>query len=240
MRLRFYAELNDFLPPESRGKTVIRHFDVSGPVKDFIEACGVPHPEVDLVLVNSESVDFSRLLRDGDHVSVYPVFESFDIGSVSRVRTKPLRQLHFLLDVHLGRLAAYLRMAGFDAVYSNCAGDDELADRVAREQRVLLTRDRYLLMRTSVDRGYWIRSTAPRQQFVEVLERFDLAKNMHPFTRCLRCNEVLEPVSRELVLDHVPPGAARKEKFHRCPQCSRIYWEGSHYARMSDFLRDLL
>jgi hypothetical protein len=109
---------------------------------------------------------------------VYPVFESLDISSVSRVRPAPLRALRFLLDVHVGRLAAYLRMAGFDALYSNQASDPELAAIVAREGRVLLTRDRYLLMRTAVDRGYWVRSTEPKQQLLEVVKRFDLARSV--------------------------------------------------------------
>ena len=170
---RFYAELNDFLPVESRMKELARHFDVSGSVKDLIESFGVPHTEVDLVLINSESADFTCLVRDQDRVSVYPVFESLDISAASRVRPAPLRELRFVLDVHLGRLAAYLRMAGFDALYRNDASDAELASISVSERRVLLTRDRYLLMRTEVNRGYWVRSTDPRQQVVEVLERAD-------------------------------------------------------------------
>ncbi len=126
-RFRFYAELNDFLPNESRTKEVVRRFDVGGSVKDFVESFGVPHTEVDLVLANGSPVDFSYQVRDGDFVSVYPVFESLDIASVSRVRPAPLRVLRFLLDVHLGRLAAYLRMAGSDALYGNQASDGDLA-----------------------------------------------------------------------------------------------------------------
>ena len=238
-RFRFYAELNDFLPPEMRAKPAVRHFDVSSTVKDFIEGFGVPHTEVDLVLINGESSEFSRMVRDGDFVSVYPVFESMDIASVSRVRPAPLRDLRFVLDVHLGRLAAYLRMAGFDALYKNQAADAELARIVASEQRVLLTRDRYLLMRTEVERGYWIRSTVPKQQFVEVLHRFDLAGAMRPFTRCMECNALLEVAPRESVLEKVPPGAAWHNEFQRCSGCGRIYWEGSHHTRMQGFLESI-
>jgi len=192
-RFRFYAELNDFLPLESRGCYLERQFATGGSVKDFIESFGVPHTEVDLVLVNGETVDFSYRVRDGDGVSVYPVFESFDIAPVSRVRPAPLRDLRFVLDVHLGRLAAYLRMAGFDATYRNDAADAELAEAAERERKVLLTRDRYLLMRTKVDRGYWVRSADPRQQLAEVLKRFQLADSLRPFTRCLVCNGELAP-----------------------------------------------
>ena len=235
-RFRFYAELNDFLPDENRGKELTRSFSVSGSVKDFVESFGVPHTEVDLVLVNGKPVDFSYPVRDGDLVSVYPVFESLDIASVSRVRPTPLRVLRFLLDVHLGRLAAYLRMAGVDALYGSQASDAELASMVAREGRVLLTRDRYLLMRTAVERGYWVRSTEPKQQLFEVVKRFDLAGSMRPFTRCLECNTSLEQARREAVWERLPPKIRHKEVFRICPSCQRVYWEGSHHERMSKLL----
>jgi uncharacterized protein len=239
-RFRFYAELNDFLPEEDREKQLVRRFDVSGSVKDLIESFGVPHTEVDLVVANGESVDFAYAVRDGDMVSVYPVFESLDISSVSRVRAAPLRALRFLLDVHLGRLAAYLRMAGFDALYNDRASDAELASTVAPGRRVLLTRDRCLLMRTRVDRGYCVRSTEPKQQLVEVVNRFDLAGAMQPFTRCMKCNGVLEEAkpdgAHRAALQHLPPGARQKDVFHVCPGCGRVYWEGSHHARMSKML----
>jgi hypothetical protein len=235
-RFRFYAELNDFLPVENQGKVLTRSFSVSGSVKDFIESFGVPHTEVELVLANGVPVNFSYPVRDGDLVSVYPVFESLDIATVSLVRPAPLRVLRFLLDVHLGRLAAYLRMAGFDALYGSEASDAELASRVARERRVLLTRDRYLLMRTAVERGYWVRSTEPREQLLEVVKRFDLVGSMRPFTRCLECNTSLEEASREAVWERLPPKIKDKEVFAVCPSCKRVYWKGSHYERMSELL----
>src|ERR1019366_6579832 len=226
-RFRFYAELNDFLPDEDRGKELARYFSVSGSVKDLFESFGVPHTEVDLVLANGKPVDFSYPVRDGDRVSVYPVFESLDISLVSRVRPAPVRALRFLLEVHVGRLAAYLRMAGFDALYDNQASDAELASIVAPEGRVLLTRDRYLLMRTAVERGYWVRSSEPKQQLLEVVKRFGLASSMRPFARCLECNTILEEASRETLLERLPPKIREKEAFRVCPSCQRVYWEGS-------------
>ena len=235
-RFRFYAELNDFLPSDSRAKELVRQFDVSGSVKDFVESFGIPHTEVDLVLANGCAVDFSYQVHDGDLVSVYPVFESLDIASVSRVRPAPLRTLRFILDVHLGRLAAYLRMAGFDALYANDASDAELAGAVSHQGRVLLTRDRQLLMRTEVNRGYWVRATEPRLQLLETVRRFDLAGAMQPFTRCLECNSALEDASRESVLERLPQGVIDKKRFRICPTCQRVFWEGSHHARMIKLL----
>jgi uncharacterized protein with PIN domain len=233
---RFYAELNDFLSPDKKRKKTMRHFDTIGPVKDLIESFGVPHTEVDLVLINGEPVGFSHPVRDGDRVSVYPIFESLDISSVSKVRPVPLQALRFVLDVHLGRLASYLRMAGFDALYRNNASDSELAALAVRERRVLLTRDRYLLMRSEVDHGYWIRSVQPKQQLIEVVKRFDLAGCMHPFTRCMQCNGVLEAVSRDAVLERLPPRVRDKAEFRLCSDCGAVYWEGTHHAQMKKLL----
>lgn len=230
--------MNDFLQPESRGRELERRFDASAPVKDLIESFGVPHTEVDLILVNAEPAGFAQRIEDGDRVSVYPVFESFDIAPVSRVRPSPLRELRFVLDVHLGRLAAYLRMAGFDALYRNDAGDPELAEISQRERRVLLTRDRYLLMRSQVDRGYWVRSSVPKEQLVEVLKRFQLARTVRPFTRCLVCNAELETVEPDSVRELLPPGAREQRELSRCTRCNRIYWEGSHHARMRRVLEE--
>lgn len=230
---RFYAELNDFLLPAQRGQTLPRSFYTSAPVKDLIEGFGVPHTEVELVVANGESVDFRYLVQDSDRISVYPVFEAIDVTPALRVRPEPLRDLRFALDVHLGRLAAYLRMAGFDVLYRNDTGDAELERLSADENRVLLTRDRRLLMRSGVTRGYYLRSTDPARQFSEVLRRFDLAGSMAPFTRCLRCNAILETVTKETILDRLPERAASlHDEFRQCPSCRRVYWQGSHYRRM--------
>jgi len=129
-----------------------------------------------------------------------------------------------------------LRMAGFDAAYDNQAADANLAGIVMLEGRILLTRDRFLLMRTAVNRGYWVRSTEPREQLVEVVKRFDLVGSIRAFTRCMRCNSILEETSRDSVMDRVPAGIRNKDVFHICPDCEQIYWEGSHHERMSRLL----
>lgn len=234
--LRFYAELNDFLPQKDRHQPLERPVHGRPSIKDLIEAAGVPHTEIDLLLVNGESVDFAYPVRDGDRISVYPVFESVDIGSVTKVRPEPLRELRFVLDVHLGRLAAYLRLAGFDAVYQNDLDDAELA-RIAAGGRVLLTRDQGLLKRRAVQRGYWLRATSPRVQLAEVIRRFDLSDRVRPFSRCLRCNALVRPVPKADVVMELPPRTRQfYDEFFRCPGCDRIYWKGGHF----DALRRLL
>lgn len=230
---RFYAELNDFLPPARRGVAFAHDFRGSPSVKDVIESLGVPHAEVDLVLADGEPVDFGWRVPDGARVSVYPVFESLDIGPLTRVRPAPLRRTRFVLDGHLGRLARYLRMAGLDTLWRADCGDEELARLSAEEQRILLTRDRGLLMRRTVTHGHWMRETDPRRQLAEVLRRFDLLRSIEPFRRCLRCNHPLVPVAKEAVAGRLPPRVAeRHDEYRLCPSCERVYWRGTHCDRM--------
>lgn len=235
--LRFYAELNDFLPPARRQTAIERSLMGPTAVKDLIEGVGVPHTEVDLVLVNGQSVDFSYRVKDGDYVSVYPVFESVDIGSITRVRPDPLRELRFVLDGHLGRLAAYLRLAGFDASYERDLDDPGLAKQASAHGRVLLTRDQTLLKRRAITRGYWVRATQPRRQLSEVIARFDLKDRIDPFRRCLRCNGTLAAVPKTDVLDQLPPRTrANYNEFYRCRGCGRVYWKGAHFEALTQIL----
>jgi uncharacterized protein with PIN domain len=224
-----------------RFQTIPHSFLDAASVKDMIEAFGVPHTEVDLILIDGESVDFSYVVQDGDRVAVYPVFESLDIQPLLRVRPRPLRQPRFVLDAHLGRLAAYLRMMGFDTLYRNDYGDAELARISQDEHRILLTRDRGLLKRSAVTHGCYVRETDARRQLKEVLDRFDLARLVAPFQRCLRCNALLEPVAKEEVAARLPETTSREyDTFQRCPQCERIYWQGGHYRRMRKLIESQL
>lgn len=235
--IRFYAELNDVLPPSRKQKATSYAFDVSGSVKDVIESMGVPHTEVDLILANGEPVDFAYLVQDGDKISVYPTFQSLDISPLLRLQPAPLREIRFVADTHLGRLTAYLRMLGFDTLYRTDCADEELARISAADRRTLLTRDRGLLMRNIVTRGYFLRETDPARQIVEVLQRFDLIPSVAPFRRCMHCNALLRPVARESVVDRLMPETQRYyDEFFLCPACDRIYWKGSHYRRMQRFI----
>ncbi len=235
--LRVYGELNDFLPPADRQAALALPFDRGATVKDFVEARGVPHTEIDLVLVNGESADFSRRLADGDRVAAYPVFEALDVAAVTRVRPEPLRVIRFVLDVHLGRLARYLRLAGFDTLYDRDATDEHLAERSFAEHRVVLTRDQGLLKRRAVTHGYCVRSTVPSRQLAEVVSRFDLRRLVRPFSRCTMCNGELEAADPPDVEAGVPARSREHfTEFLRCPDCHRVYWKGSHFPRLEQIL----
>jgi uncharacterized protein with PIN domain len=241
VHFRFYEELNDFLPPARRKRDFAVPYNRAS-VKDMIESVGVPHTEVDLILANGVSVDFSYLVRPGDRISVYPEFESFDIAGLTRLRPEPLRQPRFVLDTHLGKLARYLRLLGFDVLYSNTYSDAELAAISADgDKRILLTRDHGLLKRVQVTHGYFVRETAPEKQVLEVLRRFDLKRRVRPFTRCLQCNGELRRAPVEEIADRVPPGVVRDfDVFSVCPDCGRVYWAGSHYDRLRGIVDHLL
>lgn len=231
---RFYGPLNDFLTADRRG-TRFGHAQAPGSVKDAIEAIGVPHPEVDLILVNGTQQRFDYQLQDADDVAVYPAFATLDAGA-GRLTGDPPRPVRFAADIHLGRLTALLRIAGFDTVVED--EDATLAARAGAEQRVALTRDVGLLKRRAVRYGYWVRHTSPDLQLAEVLRRFDLAADLHPFTRCARCNGLLRPVSFETVAHRLPPRVrASQREFRQCTNCGRIYWPGTHYDRLRERLQ---
>lgn len=230
---RFYAELNDHLSAAQQFKMLEKSFYVSSTVIDMIEGFGVPHAEVELIVANGESVGPHYLVRGEDRISVYPMFESLDISPELRVRQEPLREPKFVLDVHLGKLAAYLRMLGFDTLYRSCYTDPELVKIASAERRILLTRDRGLLKHGAVTHGYWLRNTDSREQAAEVVRRFDLASKVRPFTRCMACNGTLKTAPKEEILALVPEGVAKQhDEFRRCSECGRVYWEGSHHQRM--------
>jgi hypothetical protein len=206
----------------------------------MIEALGVPHTEVELVLINGESVRFDRLLRDGDRVSVYPKFETLDITPLLRVREQPLRRIRFVADAHLGGLAHMLRMMGFDTLYDNHFEDAEIEVIAARDARIVLTRDRELLKRRTITHGCFVHALKSALQLREVFDRLDLARSARPFTLCLACNAPLRAIDKVLVEERLPPRVReRYQRFSTCDQCQRVFWEGSHWQRMRALVEQL-
>jgi hypothetical protein len=232
--VRFYAELRDFLAPARRSGRIDHDFREPGSVKDVIESYGVPHTEVEVILANGQSVDFGYQVVDGDRISVYPVFESFDVSPLVRVRPQPMREVRFVLDVHLGTLARRLRLLGFDCHYRRDASDDDLVTISTTQRRILLTRDLGLLKRKVITHGTFVRATDPREQVREIVRRFQLAERIAPFTRCLACNGPLEAVAKGDVEQRLPPMTRRLyDEFSRCRDCHKIYWRGAHHERLT-------
>jgi uncharacterized protein with PIN domain len=238
---RFYEELNDFLAPIRRKQEFTVPCARAATTKHMIEALGVPHTEVELILVNGESADFSRQLQDGDRVAVYPRFEAMDVTPLLRLRDTPLRETRFAADAHLGGLARLLRMLGFDTLYDNHFDDDVIVTIAEQDGRIVLTRDRELLKRRTVTHGCYVHALKSEAQLREVVERLDLARSARPFTLCLHCNTPLRAVDKASVLDRLPPRVREHyERFSTCDVCGRVYWEGSHWRNMRRLLEGLL
>ncbi len=237
---RFYEELNEFLPARFRKKNFEYSFTGTPSVKNTIEAIGVPHTEVDLILVNSVSVDFDALLKGGEQVSVYPVFESLDISPVVRLRPEPLRETRFVVDVNLGKLAQKLRLLGFDTLFRNNLEDDEIIQISIKEKRIILTRDLGILKQSAVTHGYWVRNNNPKKQLREVVERLQLQNSFRPFTRCSKCNGTLTGINTEEARGKVPDDTFLMcNEFWKCKGCGQIYWEGTHFSKIIDWIEGL-
>jgi len=238
---RFYEELNDFLPVARQKTDFSYNFFGKPTVKDCIEAVGIPHTEVDLILVNGNSVSFDYHLEGGEHVSVYPVFESLDISPVIQLRPHPLRQSKFICDVHLGKLARQLRMLGFDVYFEKNIDDIGIIERAQKEHRIILTRDQGLLKRKEVTHGYWVRYTEVRHQLPEICRRFDLHSRIKPFTICMVCNSEIAEVKKEDIKANIPQRVHNYfDQFYECLGCHKIYWKGSHYLKMEHAVEKLL
>lgn len=241
IQIRFYGELNDFLPPPCRGVLVGSRLERRTSVKDAFERWGVPHVEVALVLVDGEPAGFDYMVERPVRISVYPPFRRIPLDGLHNLQPPAPLDHRFVVDAHLGKLAFNLRLLGFNTLYRNDAEDSWLASMSAEDDRVLLTRDRQLLMRSIVQRGYCVRSDDPRAQLAEVLARFELAGLSRPFTRCTRCNGLLRDVPKADVLDRLEPLTREHyDQFRQCAECGQVYWRGSHYEPLAGVVQEAL
>jgi uncharacterized protein with PIN domain len=257
VELTFHGDL-DFFLKNSAVRLIERQLREKTSIKDVIESCGVPHPEVDLILVDSQPVDFAHVVSKSSKIDVYPV--SWHRATfLAENRLQVLKTKSFVADVHLGKLVRNLRLLGFDVAYHPTAQDRELIGLAHPENpsgrsslaklrqdlsppepqtsaaysRALLTRDRRLLMYAAVNLGYYLRSQDPIEQTLEVLRRFQLSSSLAPFTRCLRCNTLIEAVEKAEIIDQLEPlTKIYYEQFRRCPSCGQIYWPGSHFKKL--------
>ncbi len=237
---RFYEELKDFLPKDKRSQPFTITLKGRPSVKDTVEALGVPHTEVDLILVNSQPVKFSYHLKDKDYISVYPVFESLDISEITLLRSNGLRNPKFVVDTHLGKLARYLRLLGFDTVYGNTLEDNEIIRISQNDNRIIITRDKGILKTNSVTHGYYVRSQKPKEQLNEVIRRFHLELSVKPFTVCSVCNGEIVNIAKDKISGQLKSLTKKHyNRFFMCRECKKIYWEGSHYKRIKNFIDSL-
>jgi uncharacterized protein with PIN domain len=230
IEFHFSADLRFFLPKLNEGATLTRILREKTSVKDAIEACGVPHPEIDLIHCDGVVVPLEHQLTTNGVVQVYGVADSpASAGEALQARgiTK------FVADGHLGKLTRHLRLLGFDVLYSSTVDDVELVTVSTRQDRALLTRDRRLLMHKVVHHGYCPRSHETGAQVIETVRRFQLKELIMPFTRCIHCNGILAKVDKRDVLDELEPlTRIYYDQFRRCQSCRKIYWSGSHFGKL--------
>src|SRR4029077_3690399 len=238
VRLRFHGDLNVFLRSRAGDAVVERLLAEKTSIKDVIESCGVPHPEVDLILVDEQTVGFDHTLTNDTKVEVFPVENRGTDRTEKRLQTTGI--MRFVADGHLGGLTRNLRLLGFDVAYPKNADDRQLLEIMARENRALLTRDRRLLMHAIVQHGYYPRSQNADEQTIEVVRRFDLSELIAPFTRCLRCNALLEEAAKADIIDKLEPlTKIYYNQFRSCPGCKQIYWSGSHFPKLQKRIEEI-
>ncbi len=238
---RFYEELNDFLPKHRRKTDFEAKFKGKRSIKDMIEALGVPHTEIDLILVNGNSVDFNYILQDEDRVSVYPVFESLNITDVTQLRKIPLRRNKFLADINLGNIVKYMRVLGLDLYYDSLLSTREIIEISKRENRVILTKSRKLLKFKDVSHVIFIRPGTTTEQIRLIIDYLDIKDNIKPFSRCLRCNTLLNNVLKEKILDRIPPKTKEFcDEYVQCTSCDKIYWKGTQFINMKKVVKQIL
>jgi Uncharacterized conserved protein len=238
VRLDLHGDLDFFLRSGARRRSIERSLGEKTSVKDVIESRGVPHPEVDLILVNGQPVNFDYAITGDADIELYPV--GTVILQFKEQRLQATTASRFVADGHLGTLARNLRLLGFDVAYDPQAEDRQLLTVMKHENRALLTRDRRLLMHAVVETGYCPRSQNADEQTVEVIRRFDLLRSLAPFTRCLRCNAPLRKVSKAEVIERLEPlTKIYYEQFRRCTGCGQIYWAGSHFSKLQKRLEKI-
>ncbi len=240
--LSFNGNLVDLLPRRyGRASALAIDPQRDASVKDVVESFGVPHPEIEKIVVDGVEVDFAYPVRDQMHIEIYPVSPATDFLSPSMLRPQPLPGYRFIADTNVRKLGVCLRQLGFDTMLADGLRDNRIAAIAGCQRRILLTRDRGLLKRKIVEFGHLVREKSPPAQLREVVTLYGLRGSIKAFTRCLRCNGMLVPVAKEEVLPLLEPlTRLYYEVFHRCSSCGRVYWSGSHREKMGRELDDLL
>lgn len=235
---QFYYSLNDFLSAVYKGKSITYGFTGTPAIKDTIEAIGIPHTEVDVIIVNGSLRNFLYKLTDNDMVEVYPANSNPGFEKNYSLTPELNYPLAFVADVHLGKLAKALRILGFDTIYKNDISDKTIADLAEKEQRIVLTRDAGLLKHKAVKWGYWLRSQIMEKQLEEVVSRLNLLPEVQLFKRCLSCTGKIEEAAKEAVLEKLLHKTIQYfNEFFQCSQCKKVYWKGSHYENMLEIVK---
>jgi uncharacterized protein len=237
MLLKFYGNLNLFLRGNLRNRPVEFQLDSRRSIKNLIESLGIPHTEVAIIQANGSKIDFDYIVKDSDSITVSPFGFHGENGKISA--NKP-QSIGFVADTHLGKLTKYLRMLGFDCKYRENISDKEIIDVSIAETRIALTRDKGILMNKQVQFGCFLYSQNSKKQLMEVIERYDLIPHANPFSRCMECNGTMAKADKSEIIDRLPKDTRSYfQTFYKCLDCDKIYWKGSHYDKMSEWIKEI-
>jgi len=238
--LHFYNELNKFLPQEKRDTDFEFQFTSRRSVKDLIESFGIPHTEIDVIFVNDTSVDFSYIVQDGDNIKTYPASETLNSETIKHLKPR-FETIKFLVDIHLNKLARYLRLLGLDAICEKNLTSERLIEKALDENRILVTRSRNLLRTKEITLGVLIKEDIPEKQLEEIFHRYDFSPHCNPFTRCMECNTILQPIEKEKIIDRLPPKVkVAYQSFTICTNCDKIYWQGTHIEKLNELIERII
>jgi len=238
--LHFYGELNKFLSPEKRDTDFEFEFKSRRSVKDLIESFGIPHTEIDVILLNDKSIDFSYIVQDGDNIKVYPASETLNLKLIKHLKPQ-FETIKFLVDIHLAKLARYLRLLGLDAICERNLTPENLVEKALDENRIIVTRSRTLLRTKEITYGILIKEDNPEKQLEEIFNRFDFSTYCEPFKRCMECNSILQPIEKEKIIDRLLPKVKEAyDSFTICTHCDKIFWEGTHFDKLSELIKKII
>jgi uncharacterized protein with PIN domain len=237
LKIIFPEEFNFFRRRKNKAREIIYPLERKTSIKHIIESLGVPHTEIGKIVVEDKEVDFNYIPANSQKIIVLPVIPPFDVTMPSFLRPEPLQKIRFVVDVNVGKLALLLRMLGLDAEYSPKFLDKDILSFCKKEKRIVLSKDTGLLKCRQIIFGRHVRSIHPDDQLSEVLNFFGIKGPFNFFSRCLRCNNKLVPISKKDILHRLEPKTKKYfNRFKICPQCNRIYWRGSHYEKMKNRL----
>lgn len=238
LHLVFHGNLKTLLPPRKRMATSVDYLLTRrASIKDIIESLRIPHSEIGHIMRQGEELSFSTIPATHERIDIHPIRAPFDVRIPTRLRPEPFDDVRFLVDINVGKLTSLLRMAGFDTASTAGLSSQEIAEKAIREQRILLSRNRDLLKLRAIVFAHLVRTQQPLKQLSEVLHLYGLTQDVHPFSRCLRCNILLEPVNKAEIMARLEPLTKQYyDRFYRCSACDRIYWRGSHHEHMLEVI----
>ena len=240
VRFKIFGRLKKFLGKPFQSDVIDLRWEEHRTLKDWIESLGIPHTEIGLVKVDTDSADLNSRLPSKCVVEVFEIEGPYDPRTEIMPGQTALGSVKFIADVHLGKLVRYLRILGLDCLYEEPWDDHILAQKAHDQKRIMLSRDMGLLQRKCISHGQFLHSDAPIKQAQEILKRYKIYDLCQPMSRCVSCNAPMNPVDKVKIEHLIEKGTkASYDKFFQCTSCSKVYWHGAHVKNILKTLREI-